>query len=149
MNYYDARQRSDDKRWDYTVANKRTGTYAIGYCTGWDPKTLEYFTEKFGASEAEMFFKDQEERSKFKNKYHDNGHETKEEACACYRSYLLDHHLSFDSYKDEQRKCVICQSWTQKYASVSHEADYPLCEQHLNRESVEKLYHVGYSMSSY
>jgi len=32
MNYYDARQRQSDQKWDFTCHNRRTGTWAVGKC---------------------------------------------------------------------------------------------------------------------
>ena len=32
MNYYGARQRENDKKWDFTCHNKRTGTRPVGKC---------------------------------------------------------------------------------------------------------------------
>lgn len=79
-----------------------------------------------------------------------SGHATVEEACEHQKEYELDH-ARFDAVLDnEQRKCVVCQAWTQRMAQVGHGLmhSYALCDLHCNRESLARLYSVGESVSS-
>ena len=76
----------------------------------------------------------------FRHKYHTEGHTSAEEAEACYRDFLLDQELTFNHKSgDAQRKCEICEQWTQLYACIDMRI-FNLCENHQNRESVEKLF---------
>src|SRR5437879_128061 len=78
------------------------------------------------------------------------GHQTQEEAYECYKKYELDHHLHLDvESHDTQHKCEICEGWTQKGAEVGHGRLWWLCDAHRNRETVEGLFGVGYTISSY
>lgn len=144
MNYYGARQRESDKRWDYTSHNRRGGTHPIGYCrkTDWTPE----MRAEFHMSDAEW-----DKIQAHKEKYHDEGHSTADEACACYRSYLLDNDLRLDhKTRDSQHRCEVCGEWTQGFATVSHSFRWFLCDAHRNRDEVEKLMpSVHESISSY
>lgn len=148
MNYYGPRQRQSDLRWDYTCYNDRTGVYPVGYC-----RSFPVFTE----SDVQTVFHGSEEArdryieklEPFKEKYHRDGHGTEEEACECYRQYLLDQRLRLDLVDQHTKsKCVICGEWTQGRAEVDMQ-QFVLCDEHRTREHVEQLFRVGTSISSY
>lgn len=151
MNYYEALQRESDKRWDYTRRNDGR-TWAIGYCRGWIETPHEDLVEQYGADQGEMFHKAQEECREFQEHYHDDGHETSEEACECYKRYLLDNQvrLEFGTTANTQHRCEMkdCDAWTQKLAMVEHRT-YHLCDDHRNVESLRELVTVGMSFGSY
>jgi hypothetical protein len=131
MNYYEARQRNTDGRWDYT--RRSAGVVApVGYCRG----------EPEGADE-EVAHRD---------RYHEDGHETKEEACECYKRYLLDNKVSLDFAvtEDVQHRCEApgCDAWTQRVAMVHHRT-YLLCDDHRNLETLRDLVVVSSSMGAY
>jgi hypothetical protein len=50
----------------------------------------------------------------------------------------------------QQRKCEAdgCGAWTQGMARVGGHVSFVLCDEHRNRENVEKLYSVGESWTS-
>lgn len=151
MNYYEALQRETDKRWDYT--QRRDGrTWPIGYCRGWDESPREDLLEQYGEDRGEMIHRAQEERRPHQARYHENGHETSEEACECYKSYLLDQHVRLDGAQtvDTQHRCEVdgCDEWTQKLASVEHRS-FHLCDGHRNLETLRELVVVGKSFGSY
>ena len=74
-----------------------------------------------------------------KDKHHDDGHATAEEACGCYRQYLLDHHLRLKgAWENVQHKCEVCGEWTALYAAVDYQT-WNLCEQHNTLEVVDGL----------
>lgn len=142
MNYYAARQREKDKRWDYTVMNDHV-VHPVGYCRPYrdlegDPivgltVTPEYLIKVRA----------------FANKHHSEGHATPEEAQACYREYLLDQHLELHrKHLDAQFKCLVCGTYTEEYAEIDH-VTYVLCGVHNNRAEVEKLFTVTESISSW
>ncbi len=139
MNYYTAKQRTSDGLWEYTVNNRPTG-----YCREYiDPDSYQdWIREHMLESEIEKI------RS-FKDKYHICGHNTEQEACECYKEYVLDHHLMLNR-KDIscQRRCVKCNEWTQGLAYVGQYSLWFLCDKHQTREIVAELYEVGESWES-
>lgn len=77
-------------------------------------------------------------------------HESEEEARDCYTKYLLDKELTFTKMANQQRRCQVCQEYTEGIAQVGQATMYVLCDEHRNREEVEKLYgKVGNITSSY
>lgn len=151
MNYYDARQRKGDSKFDYTCMNDGH-IWPVGYCAGFPSPTAN------GDSHlAELLTKELERLAPLKDRFHTNGHATKEEACACYRRYLLDTRTRFFSEENTQRKCEAftdpshttkCGRWTQ---GVVYVEDWfaCLCEQHRTAEVVASLFpEVGTSWSS-
>lgn len=134
MNYYKAKQRLKDKRWDYTRNN-----YPAGYCCEYreiDPTVIPI-------SESE-----QKRYQATAHKHHTDGHETEEEACECYQEYLLDHSLRFGKMSDQQLKCKVCDEWTQEFADIDCHM-IVLCPKHQGRETVKQLFKVGESWSSW
>ena len=147
MNYYGPRQRESDGRFDYTVANRRSGTRAIGYCTEFRLVGAESLPEEIIAQANARI-------EKHKAKYHTDGHATADEACACYKEYLLDcwedefAHRGADRWKGAQHQCRECKEWTQEFVQVNH-LPIDLCPTCQRREVVAKHVSVGTSMSSY
>lgn len=154
MNFRKAREVQVDGKgineWNYTNHNDNQKiTYAIGYCA----KYIEPVLHKDGG----FFTEEQaEEYKKRKDKYHGGkyNHATPEEACACYKQYMLDTTLKFWKKPleeaDTHYKCVIegCKEMTASMASVGAYDNYHLCEDHLNREEVGKLFSIGESFGS-
>lgn len=63
------------------------------------------------------------------------GHQTKQEAEAHYREYVLDN-FSFDGrMSNEMRKCEICQAWTDRIAQggIGNTDIHVLCDEHRTR----------------
>jgi len=85
-------------------------------------------------------------------RYHKDGHATSEEACECYKQYLLDNHvtLEFGMAPDTQHRCQVeeCENWTQKAVMVEHQT-YDLCDEPRNLEALKDLVRVGGSFGSY
>lgn len=139
MNYLSARQRQSDEKWDYTYNGA-----PYGYCREYfDPDNYKtWIREHMTPAEVEKI------RS-FEDKYHTHGHDTKEEACQCYKEYMLDHRLRLDGKDNScQRKCEKCGEWTQGFAEVGCYQLWFLCDEHRNREVVSELYKVGESWES-
>lgn len=123
--HYAPRRRKESGRWDYTCRQGQH-VWPVGYCSGRDPDA--------GCADQTL------------SKFHTGGHETKEEALACYKRYLLDHYLRLDGFlTDEGSECKICGVATRKMAHVRGEAIFfaHLCDEHLNRESVEQIFTIG------
>ena len=130
MNYFEARQRQSDGRWNYTKMNGNM-VQEVGYCC-----EFREFPPEMHVSEEE-----QEERRATAHKHHTDGHATEEEACECYKQYVLDHRLSLGrKMANQKQKCVVCGEWTQLFAEVGMAQLYVLCTEHNNRGSVEGLY---------
>ncbi len=152
MNYYAARQRDEDKKWDYTCMNDGR-TWPTGYCS----KFLEAKHHTEGG-----YFHTQESIDKhngFKDKYGPHNHGTKEEAMDCYKDYLLDNDLKFYPYKKSEEKnpavrkeyrCQFgsCESYETGLANIDHRT-YHLCDRHQTREAISSLFEVGEAWSSY
>lgn len=137
MNYYQARKRETDGRWDFTCRNDDQ-IWPVGYCRAYRPFTGNELWMVGGAEHAAY---ENAKEEPFKDKYHEDGHATADEAADCYRLYVLDHRIRLnEEAADEQRKCEVCGEWTTLRASVDHGAGWPLCVLHNNREEVEKLY---------
>jgi len=148
MNYDGPRQREKSGRFDYTTHNDRTGTAPIGYCAGWREETLEAMQKRLGDVElGEMCFRKQEEERELQHKYHEDGHETAEGACACYKECLLDNSLIPGELLGTQNRCRVCDKWTQHVVTVSGQV-FPICETHDMRKSVDQLLKVGRSIHS-
>ena len=150
MNYYEALQRQTDMRWDYTRRNDGQ-VRSIGYCSGWQESTEDELVERLGEF-GKHAFASQEGRRVHRECYHEDGHATKEEACECYKRYLLDNdvNLEFGTTEDTQHRCEVegCENWTQTVAMMNTRT-YDLCDEHRNVEALETLVVVGSSMSSY
>ena len=148
MNYYGARQKQDTKKWDYTCRNDDR-IWPVGYCGGWKEYNKEDVTKRLGEGMYDGLVREQNQSLPFKSKYHTDGHDTKEAACSCYRAYLLDQKTRFGEQQNQQKKCEVCQKWTQKFAETSMDIHY-LCEEHLNKETLEKIFpEVAEIISSY
>jgi hypothetical protein len=147
MNYDQARQREGTKKWDYTRRND-DHIYPLGYCGRYS------WAEPYDPTKHYWIDKDHYERLKaegdlFKDKYHTTGHDTPEEACECYKEYLLDSSLDLNrETADTQHKCEKCGAWTTKMAMVDRWSLYHLCDEHRNRETVAELFSVGTSCHS-
>lgn len=135
-----------DGRWDMTSRTNSTAPRAIGYCAGWREYTDDEFAEmasRLGAGLVEGIRRDVEERRPRKDKYHDDGHATEEEASSCYDSHLLDTHLTFRRSDDEQHKCRVCGAWAQTRAEIRADAEFArhwLCDAHANRRAYEPVF---------
>ena len=141
MNYLKARQRSNDQRWDYTSKND-VHIHPIGYCAGFQEYTEE---ERKRYMMSDKWYA---EYVANKDKYHKDGHATEEEAQACYKRHQLDTEMRVSQSSSAQHKCEVCQTWTQTGVSVGGYRMFTLCDQHANRDEVEKLYSVGEAWES-
>lgn len=138
MQHYKALQRADGK-WDYTVTWKDR-SLPVGYCAGWTD---------WGIDIAKMHPAANALAVSLKAKYHVHGHETAEDACACYKQYLLDQSLTLGIESDfAQFKCQVCGEWTMLRASVGRWYHFELCPKHNNRESIETLFTIDESWES-
>jgi hypothetical protein len=132
MKYYAARQRATTKKWDYICMNDGQ-RWAVGYCSGKYPTVQD------------------DESLEHRECYHEDGHETAEEARECYKRYMLDNRLHLDGkMANQQMRCQVeqCDAWTQGTARLGGYTSFTLCDEHRNRETVEKLYDVFESWSS-
>lgn len=103
MNYYKARQRKGDGRWDWTRMNDGR-IWASAPCSG-----------------------------------HADGHATREEAERHYYDHRLETAREYE-YPDVQRRCQLCEAWTQKSLGWPDGPTYDLCDDHRNREGLARVY---------
>lgn len=118
MNYLKAAQRQKGGRWDFTCTNDGK-VWPVGYCQGDSGK--EHYT------------------GEHPEKFHNDGHETAEEAALCYHQYTLDTALRFGRDSNQQRKCHKCGEWTQGVGFLGTTTLLILCEAHQTRGVVEEL----------
>lgn len=139
MNYYAARQRESDQRWDYTLENNGR-IRPVGYCAPW--KEWNQVDQALSPEAWQRYLIN-------RLKYHDQGHATAEKAQACYKRYLLDNSLTLmHKLATAQHQCAECGEWTSFYADINGQTIF-LCELHNNREGVEAHFEVGESLSSF
>jgi hypothetical protein len=167
MNYYQPRQREGSKRWDYTCKNDGR-IWPVGYCVGYERAKLtpqgaetiglRFYGGKDGESAEEVCARwNAEHIDPLREKYHDDGHATEEEARLCHRNYELDTHLKFFLDRDdadEMHRCEApsgCKEFTSGLAAITGGggSQWHLCISHRNRETVEQLYQPHDSISSY
>lgn len=142
MNHLCARQRTADERWDYTYNG-----VPYGYCREYKP-----ISEDVKWLSADQIKAENEKMEKLKSNFHADGHATKEDACACYKKYLLDTSLRLVEKEPEnasqQNRCQVCKKFTACHASVGAYRMFTLCPEHQTRECVESLLSVGESWES-
>ena len=141
MNHNCARQRQDG-RWDYT----RNGR-PFGYCREYLP-----IPEDCGHLPVSQVKEYNAKMDLLKEKFHTTGHATEEEACECFKRYMLDTHLKLQTEEPENAnqllRCKVCNTFTACYASIGPYVLFVLCPAHQTREAVESLYKVGESWDS-
>lgn len=137
MNHLIARQRNSDGRWDYTRNGRPTG-----YCRAYEP-----IPEDAGFMSPEAIRAENERMAAFSGKFHEDGHATKEEACECYKEFLLDTHSHFPAKEPEQAsqqfKCQVCGAWTACTAQVGAYGLFFVCPEHCTREHVAELMRIS------
>ena len=144
MRYYMARELRDSVGnatglFHYTVSHNED-VHPVGYCAGWTYDTPA--PRWMGAGMEEMLRKERERALPFREKFHTNGHRSRDEACGCYRAFLLDLRTTYDGrFDDRQEKCLACHAWTQGYATVEGTEVFVLCDAHRDRGTLETLYH--------
>lgn len=151
MNYMAARELKgpDGKgcgKFHYTLMRDGV-TVPVGYCAGWQP-WLEGPDPESKVPEA-ILDTARKRLAPFKAKFHTEPHASPEEACECYRQFMLDTQANYDhKLTDEQRKCQVCGEWTSSLASVGGVVFVALCDAHRNRENLAKWLTVGSSVES-
>lgn len=144
-----------DGRWFYTCGSRLQGIHPVGYCAGWHYDQWIEESRQGGmcnGKTTEELIKLSEELRPFKSKFHDDGHETEAEAIICYRKFQLDTGLAFSKpTSGEMHACEVrgCQNQTMNTASMLDTlcSMWYLCDEHLNRENVEKLFKIQDSWS--
>ena len=99
-----------DARWDYSCRSALAERVAVGYCAG-------------GADPG----------------YHDDGHATSDEACACYRLYEIATALEFVEESGFRLQCAVCETWTMGRGRIRGESLTPqvvLCPEHQTPEDM-------------
>jgi len=138
--YYQPLQRERDKRWDMTRSTGSSGPHPIGYCCGWHEPAREVLEKTWGPNGhmVDAVLRDYDRLRPFKDKYHEDGHATAEEASACWDDYRLDNELEFTTSVDTMKKCGCCGAWTPTvgYFRGAFYEETPLCSQHTNRDGM-------------
>lgn len=133
MAYYRPLQRKDG-RWDYTCTNG-AGTFPIGYCFNGEKPFYALDWDEL-SDIVKSLYRDREhwedekaKRAPRLHEYHNTGHETAEEAIACYRRYEALEHSRRREDEKAQKQCVVCGQWTQHRVLVGTEIprEYAIC----------------------
>lgn len=113
MMLYEPKQRQRDKRWDMTSTSGSGHTCAIGYCNihnaVYDPTNHL--------------------------QYHDTGHNSADDALACFNRWRADNQARALEKPDEQRRCAVCAIWTTHRVQVE-EMTLVLCADHATRDNI-------------
>jgi hypothetical protein len=142
MTYDKARQRKDGT-WAYTSMNDGE-VWAIGYCEPfreWSDESIDSIYGDRGIYDC--FF---EPYRATKEKHHEGGHATKEEACECYKQYVLDHKLVYAVPEEDLRECDYPEC---KLAGVCEMGipigpqRFVLCAHHMSKEHISSLISIG------
>ena len=153
MRHYAARQREgrDDGtsgRWDYTVRHD-DATFRVGYCYGefdraWPEQPGVIELTVYG--DAEAYQAARARHLEHAAKYHAGGHATREEACACYLAFVLDHEIRYVAGHDDDAEALFrceapgCRTHTSGGAVWSGTSrQFDLCQAHRTRETVASL----------
>ncbi len=138
MRYYCARQRRVDDNWEFTIEFNGL-SYPIGYCIGVPNLDSESLIEALGSKESPAYKYYRDYVISHLTSFHSFGHHSKEEACNCYRKYLLDTRLELDHVvSGPRRRCQVCNELTHMMATVDT-THYYLCDDHRTREMVERF----------
>lgn len=149
MRHYAARAKESTGRWDYTITHDGA-TWPTCYCAGrfetvWPETPTNAALAAFGSLEAYQLAR--ETRQAHAAKYHDDGHATAAEACACYKTFVLDHEIRFvpdggAGEVDTLHRCQApgCTEYTGGGAVWSGTSrQFNLCAAHRTREVVDGL----------
>ena len=134
MRHYSAKQRADDHKWVYTC-----GSRAVGYCADtfdkqWPEECPEYLKPYMSA---EDYKTEREKHLPFQDKFHADGHATKQDACECYRQFLLDMHVRKVTSTGAMYECRVCKTFTPDYVLIGNTIFVVLCKDHQSREYYE------------
>lgn len=153
---HDAPRQKLDGTWGYTSANDNQ-VRPIGYCNPFfefseSTKSCLFGTDDAGVARYKEYIAPYRAANEA-GKFHDGGHQTAEEACACYKQYILDFDLKFHpevKNPNTLHKCAVdgCGVMTSAAASLDSLHRYNLCPEHCNREEVAKLFNIGESWHS-
>lgn len=142
MRHLSALKRVSDGRWDYT-----TNGHPTGYCREYAP--IKEYGSGVNPEAARGY---NQNMLPFVKNFHTDGHETEQEACDCYRKYILDTSLRLTPEEpvnaSQQTRCRICNKFTACHSYVGAYNLFVLCPEHQTRECVESLYSVGESWES-
>ena len=138
MNYRGPRKRLLDGRWDYAVGNDEYA-YAVGYCAGWDEAIGDIDPSLIPLVEQAI-----DRKRPFRDKYHDDGHDTPEAAIRCFKEYVIDHNLEWRRKEAILRRCLVegCDDLTHDYALFRGET-ISFCEDHRVTEIMVKYFTDG------
>lgn len=104
--------RKSDNRWIYTRGGQPYGYCQPGSDVGFsEEKILSYFDTR---EQYDAFIAPYQEAVEA-GKFHDTGHETKEEALECMKRYMIDFELRFQDDREsssQQNRCRVCRDFT-------------------------------------
>ena len=136
MRHYSARLRRDIDRYEFTVSTAGA-THPVGYCIGQPDLESAELIEALGSKDAPAYIYYSNVINSNISSYHDDGHESVDLAAACYQKYMLDNRLNLNLALYSAELCS-CGAVTSSAATVDGVL-YALCNEHRNRQFIEKL----------
>ena len=132
MNYYDALKLSDGSGYHYVSQNRREGSHPVGYCSRIWPCPKECRSGCAACGGKGYIDKGEEH-------YKEHVHATAEEACECFRRYLIDGWRK-EEYGD-WTGCEVCDKPTKSGLTTRPPLGhgYALCAEHATLERLIEL----------
>ena len=140
--------------WDMTASSdEEHWCHPIGYCAGWQDLTSKPGDDTWTRGMWEALQAARKKALPFKGHYHDDGHESAEEAERCWRRYLRDQCVEFRTEPTVLAACVEC-DWLRLSPNPNHadgraairnpytsSREIPLCAGHCTLEvAIRHLY---------
>ena len=133
-------------RWVY-AGKVGAAVVSIGYCSGWDGWSDEHKQLALGPDYQSIFSAYEDREKPFLSKYHSSGHDSLEDACICYKEYLLDHLVIEHSRSAVPEKCENCGEPVEKVIDIYGQL-LVLCEKHNSREELSRRVYVRTLLNS-
>lgn len=146
--YHQPLQRRDG-RWAYTSCTGSTAPRAIGYCFDGDKPFHALSWDELTDVVRSIYYDDPQKWEAEKavhaatlGNYHNTGHDTAEEAEACYRRYEVLETLKRYVDQATQYRCAVCDAWTAGVVDVGQGffKRYHVCDACFSVEAVMKLH---------
>lgn len=136
INHFKPRQLLDGK-WHYANEQDKIRVQGVGYCQQWVPWE-EFWLDITGLTPEDYVLHD-----KYKYKHHVLGHDTPEDACECYRMYLIDHARFGEKTRIKAiSTCMACKNKNGCYSIIVAGDEYVLCPDCCDTKGLERCFPV-------
>lgn len=133
MTRYITARKALDGRW-FSTCKMGKNIFLVGYCILYIQRSPEMCKSMNLEYDKQL----EKKLEVYQDKYHLNGHDTKEEANKCYYNYMLDNELKHVHIDDWQASaCHICGKLSVNGIEPDIGNFIWLCSQHYNRKEIE------------